>query len=541
MDINITQQIIDELIKSDIKSINDLDKFKRKISGKFCIPILTNSELLKEYNILISKNKDLENSGLAELLKKRKIRTMSGVAPVAVLTKPYKCPGECIFCPTEKQMPKSYLSNEPAVMRAILTNFDPYLQVKVRIDALEKNGHNTDKIELIVMGGTWSYLPKDYQTDFIKQCFDACNNVESKNLDQAQKINETAKHRIIGLTLETRPDYINKEEIISMREIGCTRVELGVQTIDDYILQLNKRNIKAQGVADATLLLKNAGFKVCYHLMPNLPGADLKKDLEMFKQIFEDSRFKHDMIKIYPCVVTKNSKLYQWYLDGKYQPYTEKELINLLFEMKKAIPEYVRITRLIRDIPKESIVAGNKVSNLREIVQHKLKEENLSCKCIRCREAKNQTTDISQAKFFIKKYQTKGGTEYFLQYCSFDKKILYAFLRLRLPENKDNFITELTGAAMIREVHTYGKLVPINESNNKAVQHFGFGKRLMIKAEQISQEKGFSKMAVISGIGVREYYKKLGYQLEGTYMVKNFKIPNPKMQDNFKFQNQKSK
>ncbi|MFZ5364375.1 MAG: elongator complex protein 3, partial [Patescibacteria group bacterium] len=422
----------------------------------------------------------------------------------------------------EKNMPKSYLSNEPAVMRAIAFNFNPEKQVAGRIKVLEMNGHPTDKLELIVIGGTWSALPDKYQKWFIQKCFNGANGKKSKNLAAAQKINETAAHRIIGITLETRPDHITPNEIARMRELGATRVELGVQSIYDSILQRNCRGHNAAETVRATKLLKDAGFKICYHLMPNLPGSTLVKDLKMFREIFSNSDFQPDMIKIYPCVVTRGSEIYKWWKQKKYKPYSEKQLIDLLIKIKKIIPPYVRINRLIRDIPSPSIEAGNKISNLREVLQQEMSRRGLACKCIRCREIGHQKNiKYTAPKLFVKKYNASGGTEYFISFDSPDKKILYAFIRLRIPDfEMPAVLPELENAALIRELHTYGHLVPIDKKTPGATQHLGLGKKLMAEAEKIAKKYGLKKMAVISGVGVREYYKKLGYYLEGTYMVK---------------------
>lgn len=469
----------------------------------------------------IKDNKTLEN-----LLRKRKVRTQSGVAPIAVLTKPYPCPGKCVYCPSENKMPKSYLSNEPAVMRAILNKFDPYKQVQTRLKALKANGHSTDKVEIIVMGGTWTYFPKQYQTWYIKRLFDSLNGRTSPTLEKAQKMNEKEKHRCVGMTLETRPDYINNSEIKRMRQLGCTRVEMGVQHTDDAVLKLNKRGHDRQSIIKTTKLLKDAGFKVCYHMMPNLPGSTPAKDIKMFKELFSDPDLQPDMLKIYPCVVTKGSALYKWWKKGEYKPYSDKRLFELLLKIKQLVPYHCRIIRLIRDIPSESIEAGNKISNLREMLQKALDEKGLYCKCIRCREIghsqREDNKNGQKIKMFIDKYHASGGTEYFLNIASPDRKTLYAFLRLRLPGEKSSTdILELKKAALVREVHTYGHLVPIDSKDRSASQHRGLGKRLMAEAEKIACQSGYKKMAVISGIGVREYYKKLGYNLEGTYMVKD--------------------
>src|SRR6056297_1877183 len=366
--------------RSKIKDRKALNKLKRKVASKFTMNLLKNADVLAMYRELVDKGEIEAEKSFVQALKKRAIRTLSGVAPIAILTKPYECPGNCLFCPTEKDMPKSYLSNEPAVMRAIATKFDPYVQVQTRIRALIRNGHEANKIELIVMGGTWSYFPDDYQEWFLKRAFDGANAglgeaQDAPDLATAKKINETAKFRIIGLTLETRPDYIDEKEVKKMRSYGCTRVELGVQHVDDKILKANKRGHYRAATIKATKLLKEAGFKVTYHMMPNLYKATPASDLAMFKELFSNPDFQPDQIKIYPTVVVKGSELYEMLKNGDYIPYSDEVLRKLLVNIKLEIPRYVRIIRLIRDIPEESIEDGNKITNLREMLQQDLKKQ----------------------------------------------------------------------------------------------------------------------------------------------------------------------
>jgi elongator complex protein 3 len=521
-----------------IKNSQDLAAKKRKIIKKHKIEKLLNSEIMDYYRLFL-KNKEIKrNFEFEGLLKKRAIRTMSGIAPVAVLTKAYPCPGECAYCPLEKDVPVSYLSNEPAVMRAIRCDYDPYKQVILRLKALEKNGHEPNKIELIVIGGTWSYLPKKYQYFYILNCYKAVNDYKKisqnnnsdwseaykqkiispykeklsldklkKNLKKEQVKNEKSDYKIIGLTLETRPDYINKEEVIRMREFCCTRVELGVQAIDDEILKKNKRGHGVKEVYEATKLLKRYGFKITYHIMPALPGSSPEKDLSMFKALFSNEKWQPDQIKFYPTVVTKNSLLYKWYKKGKYKPYSDKELQELIIKCKALVPKYVRIIRLIRDIPNESIIAGNKITNLRQIMQ----EKGVKCQCIRCRESRDKI--IKKWCLEIEKYSSVGGIEYFISINSLDKKILYGFCRLRLDKKSP------VAPAIIRELHVYGQLVPVGKVDKKT-QHQGLGKELMKKAESIAKDNNHKKIAVISGVGVRGYYRKLNYHLKNTYMIK---------------------
>lgn len=320
------KKYIKELIKANPRSIEELHQIKRRLASLHGLTIISNAVILKEYHCFF---KGEGNDALLRLLRKREIRTLSGVAPVTVLTKPYPCPGRCVYCPTERGMPKSYIATEPAAQRAFLLKFDPFTQVKSRVGTLEANGHSADKIELIVLGGTWSFYEKKYQTWFIKRCFEAANGKSSRALAEAQKINEKAKHRIIGLTLETRPDYVTVDELWRMRELGCTHVQVGVQTLDQDVLDMIKRDDTLENITRATKLLRNFGFKFTYHLMPGLPGSSLTKDLATFKKVFSDARFQPDMLKIYPCVVVRNTLLNQWYKKGKYKPYSQKQFLDL--------------------------------------------------------------------------------------------------------------------------------------------------------------------------------------------------------------------
>jgi elongator complex protein 3 len=517
-------------IRKNVKNSDDFSRVKKEIAGKLQLPLPTNADLREHYEKMIRQSKIKRNKKLEIILKSRGIRTQSGVAVVAVLTKAYPCPGKCLYCPTEKNMPKSYLSNEPAVMRAITAHFKPYQQVQNRLRSLELNGHQTDKIELIVMGGTFSYLPKSYQLKFITECFRACNEYKKvykvhkvkKLLDEKllyeQKRNEKAKHRIIGLTLETRPDYIDEKEILNFRKLGCTRVELGVQSIFDKVLKINRRGHSVAATINATKLLKDAGFKINYHMMPGLPGSDLKKDFLMFKELFTNPDFQPDMLNIYPTVVVRNSALYKFWKDGKYKALTDKKFEELVLKIKKeVIPPYVRISRLVRDVPATSIIAGPIVSNLRQLIAHKS-----HCRCIRCREVGADYKINEKIVLDRIDYDASDGKEIFLQYVSPDKRKLFALLRLRIPENKKGHIIALRDVALIREVHTYGKMTEINKSDNNSPQHIGLGKKLLLEAERIAKyEFELKKIAVISGVGVRGYYKKSGYRQKDTYMVKS--------------------
>ncbi|MFZ5559409.1 MAG: tRNA uridine(34) 5-carboxymethylaminomethyl modification radical SAM/GNAT enzyme Elp3 [Patescibacteria group bacterium] len=525
----IEDYIIQKIIKEKKITEAKLDVFKRQAAFKLKVKIPKNIILLQAYHNLLSSHKIKKSNILENILKTRKIRTLSGIVSITVITKPYPCPGKCLYCPDEIDMPKSYLANEPACMRAVLTKFDPFKQVDARLKSLKITGHTTDKIELIVLGGTWSAYPKNYQNWFIKRCFDACNgDIPSKSLKSAQKANERAKNRIIGLTLETRPDFINPKEIKRMRDLGCTRVELGVQSIYDDILKKNKRGHGIKETIRATQLLKDAGFKVTYHMMLNLPGSNLKKDEKMFEELFSNPDFQSDQLKIYPCAVLKTAPLYKLWKKKKYKPYTEKQLINLLIKIKEKIPSYVRIIRVIRDIPSQSIVAGNKVSNLREIIADIMRKKGKKCRCIRCREIRNFQPGAGPPlaeKLIRRDYDASGGREIFLSFEDMKNDKILAFLRLRLGRRslgEGETLPVLKNCALIRGVHTYGLTVPISQKIKTAQQHKNLGKKLIKEAEKIAKKEfGFKKIAVISGIGVREYYRKLGYKLKDGYMIKN--------------------
>jgi elongator complex protein 3 len=531
------EEIVKKIIKNKPKNTKELTAIKRLLAKEYKTAIWSNSDIYKEYQRLLVLNVIKQKPHLEVLLRKRSIRTMSGIAPVAVLTKPFPCPGKCAYCPHEKNVPTSYLSNEPAVMRAIRNDYDPYRQTYSRLQALKDNGHRPEKIELIVIGGSWSVLPRSYKFWFIKECFRAANDFQLRiknyelrikkqkgktsdlksQLIKEQKRNEKAKYKIIGVTLETRPDYINEKELIEMRELGATRVELGVQAPDDDILKKNKRGHGVKEVANATALLRLFGFKITYHLMPGLPGSTPRKDLKMFKEIFSDNRFQPDQIKFYPAVVVKGSEMYHWWKAGKYKPYSDKVLEKLIIDCKSVIPEYVRIIRLIRDIPGESIEAGNKITNLRQVMEQK----GVKCGCIRCRECREKKSSHKTGLEIIT-YSVNGGVENFLQFVDKKERTLYGFCRVFIPDGKASIKNQgykfLSKSALVRELHVYGELVPMGDK--KKTQHAGLGKKLLSLAEKIARDKGLSSVAVISGVGARGYYRKHGYRLGEGYMVK---------------------
>lgn len=447
----------------------------------------------------------------------RPVRTLSGVTPFAVMTKPYVCPGLCTFCPLELGMPKSYLSDEPAAARAKQLDFDPRAQIESRLTQLVDTGHDTDKIELIVIGGTFGNYPESYKRQFFKDMIDTVNGIVSPTLEAAQIANETAARRIVGMSVETRPDWIDEAEVKLFRELGVTKVQVGVQAFDEAILARIKRGHSLERVAEATQFLKDAGIKICYHFMPNLPGSNPELDLSMARLMYEDPRFKPDFVKIYPAQVIPGTEMYREWQRGEFTPYDDDLLKDVLKDIKKITPPFVRIDRLVRDISRKWVAAGTKATNMRQYIQLEMKQEGWSCQCIRCREIKNRDYAGTPTLHDLT-ISTQGGVEHLLTFEEQDK--LYSLLRLRLPTNHSFLFPELVGAAIIREVHTYGKTVPHDNKTSTQTQHRGLGKQLIVKAEEIAKATGYTKIAVISSIGTRDYYRHLGYVREGLYMTK---------------------
>ncbi len=439
------------------------------------------------------------------------------------MAKPMGCPGKCVYCPTYEGAPQSYTPESPAVYRARLCDYDTKMQIKLRVDVLADMGHPTDKIELIVMGGTFLAAPVEYQYQFIKDSYDALNGVDSSSLAEAQKINETAKNRCTGLCIETRPDWCGQAEVERMLEFGTTRVELGVQAPDDEIYKLVRRGHLVADVVEATARLRNYGFKVYYHLMPGLPGSSPEKDLEMVKMIFNDARFQPDGLKIYPTAVVMGTELEKWYVDGEYKPYDTATMVDLTVRIKSMIPKYVRIARVLRDIPSKFITAGCKDS-LRGNVQEKLKEQNLQCRCIRCREyghRRRAKWQIGTPHLMRTEYAAADGKEIFLSFED-EKETLFGLLRLRIHSQPIlDSLKPGEKTAIIRELHVFGPEVPLKGSNTWAAQHRGFGKALLGEAERITREEfNISRILVLSGVGAREYYRPEGYYQLGAYMAK---------------------
>lgn len=451
-------------------------------------------------------------------LQRKPIRTLSGVAPVTVLTRPAPCPGDCIFCPEVEGQPKSYLPDEPGAARAASFNFDPYLQTAGRIGTFEALGHNAQKVELLILGGSWSAYPENYQEWFILRCLDAMNGRESNSLLEAQQANETARHRNVGLVIETRPDMIDTTEVHRLRRLGVTKVQLGAQSLDDAILALNQRGHTLDQTRTAIRLLRLAGFKIAIHWMPNLYGATLEGDREEFARWWSDPSLRPDEIKIYPTILLENTELYSLWQAGRYSPYSESDLIDLVADCKVMIPPYCRVNRVMRDIPAGNIVEGSTKSNLRQLAQQRLIERGLACRCVRCREVRGRPTSLSSLHREELVYRTDATEEHFIQYLTADDR-LAGFLRLSLPAiGVQPVVDELADHAMIRKVHVYGPSLGVSSASQGEAQHLGLGGKLVRRAIEIASSKGYRRLAVISAVGTRNYYRKHGFELGELYM-----------------------
>ncbi len=563
-----------ELSTTNTNNLKEIEKIIRKhqsvekevFSKSF---LLTSFEKLKAE---LGFTKEEEESVL-EVLRMKETRTISGVTPVTVLTKPFPCPGKCIFCPNDVRMPKSYLSDEPGAQRAISNKFDPYLQTFNRLLAFKNTGHPTDKIELIILGGTWSSYPESYQIWFVKRCFDALNDFEEYSSSEMIKeesldlpfeedkleeidgsvleksynqiisnaikntkniLNETAtweelflsheknitsKSKCVGLVIETRPDEIDENEVIKIRKLGATKVQIGIQSLNDEVLKLNKRGHDVAKTISALDLIRRAGFKIHGHYMPNLYGSTPEKDILDYEKMFNEITFRPDELKIYPCSLIKTAELMKVYKEGLWKPYTKEELAEVLYNNILFTPRYCRLTRIIRDIPSTDIVIGNKFTNFRQIAEDKIKKSGKKAVEIRSREIKNKKFDNENLIIRETKYETTSTWEYFIEYVN-EKDEIFGFLRLSLPKIS-SFIEELSGCAIIREIHIYGQSLEVGKKDSSKTQHQGLGKNLIKLAKERSKESGFKKLAVISAIGTRDYYKKNGFELTGLYQITN--------------------
>jgi len=492
---------------------------------------LTKAALVAAYNQMVEAGTVEPDRMLLEKIRMKPMRTLSGVTTVTVLTKPYPCPGKCIFCPTDARMPKSYLPDEPGAMRALEHQFDPYEQVHARLRALTNLGHPTDKIELLILGGTWSSYRRDYQEWFVARCFDAMNengvkslptfdSQRQESLDSTHTINETAAHRNVGLVIETRPDEINPDELRWLRHLGVTKAQMGAQSFDDHILEINKRGHDVESTRKATALLRAAGFKIVLHWMPNLLGATPESDRADFANLWAD--FCPDEIKIYPNQLLANAELYEYWQRGEFHPYTTAELVDLIADIKPTIPRYCRVNRVIRDIPGNNVVEGNTRTSLRQDIQSEMKKRGTVCQCARCREVRGKVVEAETLRLNDLTYQAGAAEEHFISFITPDDG-LAGFIRLSLPA-KDSPLTgmsDLDGAALIREVHVYGQSLAVGAEQTGAAQHLGLGTRLLEEADNVARAHGFSRMAVISAIGTRHYYLDRGFARGEYYLVKN--------------------
>ena len=544
--------IIEDILNGKISARRDLEVKKRQLCRDLKLSkFMSNADILKYAS---PEEKEI----VSAILKKKPTRTMSGVAIVAVMCHPHKCPhGRCFYCPESEIAPPSYTGEEPAALRGRMYDFHPYIQCFNRLKQLKQIGHPIDKVELIIMGGTFPSRDLCYQEWFVSQCLKAMTDfgliIENKPdnfeynmdfdeirsfengilktyppndyvlIDDVQAANESSKVRCVGMTFETRPDYCKKEHINRMLDFGVTRVELGVQTLSDELYERIKRGHTIADVVEANQLLRDSAVKVAMHMMPGL-FADEREDLKMFKQLFSDDNFKPDMLKIYPCLVTKGSELYDLWQKGEYAPYTDEEAVELIAKVKEILPKWVRTMRIQRDIPATLIEAGVQKSNLGELVYNRLAEKHVDCQCIRCREIGHKKTSrqygLDEYDLFREKYAACEGEEHFLSIEDVNEESIAGFLRLRFA-SKNHFRAEITDkTSLVRELHVYGNMIKIGDKNPEIGQHTGFGEKLLKEAENLSIDNGYEEVAIISGIGSRNYYRKFGYEKVGPYMKK---------------------
>lgn len=507
-----------------------LGKYPKDGTGFF-----SKSNLVAGYTHFVNSGLLEPSMGLLSRIRMKPMRTASGVAPVTVLTAPAGCPSACIFCPDDYRMPKSYIHDEPGCQRAERDGFDPFRQTRGRIQGFEHIGHAADKVELLILGGTWSAYSRDYREWYIRRCFDAMNErsypnaPESTSLQEAMTRNQTALHRNVGLVVETRPDWITPEEVMHLRRMGVTKVQIGVQSLDDRVLKLNNRGHDVQAVREALNLLRTAGLKLHLHWMPNLFGATLETDRLYFNRFFSDLAIRPDELKIYPCSLIRGTELFELYRQGKYEPYTEAELVGLLADIKPDLPPYLRVNRLFRDIPAHHIEAGVTTSNLREVVQEELRRRGKTCGCIRCREINRNQVSAQKVELREFRYETSLTEEIFLSYeqPAFDEgppSRIAGFLRLSHIKDHGTgshaFMSEINGHAMVRELHVYGPAQGLqnHEGDDGAAQHKGLGTRLLEEAARLSRLAGYTHQSVIAAVGTRPYYAERGFEQGELYM-----------------------
>jgi elongator complex protein 3 len=526
------RELLEQLLRKEITDEKGLNSAKKAVSIRYRL-----SSLLSNSRILAAADNEDEKERVLELLQLKPVRTISGVAVISAMTSPAPCPhGLCVPCPggpgSKFHSPQSYMGAEPAAKRAFENDFDPYLQVYSRLKQLSQIGHPIQKAELIVMGGTYTSRPLCYQEWFVKRAIEAMNDfygTEWRNkskpycsIEEVQSGNENSRIRNVGITIETRPDWTEKEHIDAILGIGATKVEIGVQSTYDFILAGIQRGHTVAQSAEANARLRDSGLKVGFHMMPGLPGSTMESDLRMFRTLFEDGRFMPDYLKIYPTLVTEGTGLHGMWELGNYAPLELQEAVELLARIKSILPRWVRLQRIQRDIPAYQVLAGIRKSNIRQLAKERLFEMGGRCRCIRCREVGHrELAGMEPENISLKKeeYCACGGREHFISFEDMEKDILIGFIRLRFP--CEPYRKELEGAALVRELHVYGSMVPPGESAGDAQwQHRGYGEELLAEAENTAGSAGYGKTAVTSGIGVRDYYRKLGYEREGAFMTK---------------------
>lgn len=456
-------------------------------------------------------------SKLQTILLKKPTKTSSGVAVIALMPKPYACPhGRCTYCPggISYNTPNSYTGTEPSTINAMEHQYDPTLQITTKLDQLVSYGHDPSKLELVIVGGTFMFMPEAYRYNFIKSCYDALNKTTSPTLESAQRLNTVSDIRNVGFTIETKPDYCKAEHIDTMLTYGITRVEIGVQSLREQVYRIVNRGHTFDDVVESFQAARDAGLKIVAHMMPGLPTVSPQDDIDDFAQLFDDERLRPDMLKIYPSLVLRNTPLYEQYADGSYTPYGDSEVINILATAKAQFPEWVRVMRIQREIPSADIVAGPTQGNLRQLVLNEMKRRNVACRCIRCRQPTHISAKLHQRRI---NYAAAGGHEIFLSYVD-DSDQIYGFIRLRKPSKKSHR-HETINSTLVRELHVYGRLLGLGKHGG--IQHSGLGRRLLAEAERISKmEFGAERILVISAVGTRQYYSSLGYSLYGPYMSK---------------------
>ncbi len=516
----LSREIIDEIEKGEIEDKQEVEKRKKELCSE-----LGFSGMPKNSDILKFTEEDEDRA--QQVLKTKPMRTISGIANVAIMARPAPCGGGCIYCPKGEDAPQSYTGKEPATRRAIRNNYDPYDQVEDRLGQYEKNGHSISKSKLIIMGGTFPFQEPEYQKKFLKRAFDGLNEYgegeEAETLEEAQVQNETAEVRNVGVTFETRPDIAETKHIDRILDMGGTRVEMGVQTVFDETHEITNRGHGMEPVIEATKRLKNAGFKVAYHFMLGLPGEDREDDIEKFKEAFNNADYQPDEVKIYPCEVIQGTELYRRYEEGEFEPIDDEEAKDRLKEvLKNHMPPHVRVKRVMRDIPSTEVDAGPQLTNMRQMALQEMEEEGERCRCIRCREVGHVRRKFEMTpddvELLERDYEASGGHEYFQSFEDTEKDIILGFTRLRAPpESHRPEIDDDT--LLVRQLKVLGSATDFGEEGE--AQHKGYGKRLMESAEDKASELGRSKVVVISAVGTREYYRKLGYEREGPYMVKH--------------------